>query len=80
MKMKKIIIISLLLALLLVSGCQKEIDTGVKNCKAIMTSILGPLASEIVDKTCPSTCQTEGMDYKEWKCSGKDTIVCVCTS
>lgn len=76
--MKKIILSLMLISVLLLAGCAKEIDTGRENCKEIMGSFLGGIASDLADENCQSSCQAEGYSYKQWKCSEADTIVCVC--
>ncbi len=78
--MKKLIIISLsLIAVILVSGCiDKEIDTGVGDCRSITTGLVGAFTTGFVEMECSNQCQAEGYSYKQWKCSSRDTIVCVC--
>jgi uncharacterized membrane protein len=80
--MRKIIFIFLVIILISVSGCifNKEIDTGEQRCKEKMTGLPGAFAADLVDINCKNLCQSEGYTYKRWKCSEKDTLVCICNS
>jgi hypothetical protein len=60
-----------------------EINSGEKNCmnKTSGDSILiKPMIDMICDKACRPDLYTytHGHTYHDWKCSDKDTIVCVC--
>lgn len=69
----------IILALLIISGCSaKEIDTGEKDCREMMTGMFGSMMDVLADSDCTNLCQVEGYSYKQWKCSEQDTLVCVC--
>ena len=87
--MKKPILILLIILVLVIvfvyfkTLISMEIDTGEKNCRN-KTSSDSILIKPMIDMICDDTCRpdlytyTHGHTYHDWKCSDKDTIVCVC--
>jgi hypothetical protein len=76
--MKQIIIVGILILTIYITGCSVELDTGMGDCRSGTSGIFGLLGGELADSDCQNYCRQKGYEYNRWKCSERDTLVCIC--
>ena len=74
----RVLLLLLLLISTLLAACAAEIDTGKGPCSGMTGGLAASSAPNIGEVVCTPLCTAKKLEYKEWACSEKDTLLCRC--
>ena len=76
----KLLVIGIGISLIMFSGCTKEVDGNLPDCRDMIDRPTTPyLTTTIIETSCMNECARVNMNAQSWKCTEESKLICTCS-